>query len=440
MISTNNRPDEELRQTALELFQAGVRRADPVGAVEQALRERTAQIAAAERIFLLALGKAAVPMARSALPFLAEKLAGTVVVTNPENAAPVPGATVISGGHPLPDKNSVRGGEALEQLALQAKKSDLVVCLVSGGGSALVCSPAEGVTLEDKIALNDALIRSGADIREINVVRSAVSRLKGGGLARAAAPAAVLALIVSDVPGDDLATIASGPTLWPSPSPQAQREHALAILARYRLLHALPAGPRNALASTSAAAPPPAGLTVENRVIGSNRLSVDAMQEAAVSMGWTVLRLPGWLDGDVADATRRMHTLCLEQTAAPIAILSGGEPTVQVTGSGRGGRNQELALRFALQAEASPLARSFVFLSGGTDGRDGPTDAAGAFVNAGTPHRIRAAGLDPLTLLGNNDAYPALRASGDLLITGATGTNVADLQVILLGAKENAAA
>lgn len=437
-MTKDNTSADALRRAALDLFLAGVDRAQPAQAVENALLQRKGDLAAAKRVFLLALGKAGVPMARAALPFLASKIADAVIVTNVENAMEVEGATVIAGGHPLPTEGSLAGANALEALALEAEAGDLVLVLVSGGGSALVCSPIEGLSLANKIALNDALIRSGADIREINMVRSAVSRLKGGGLARAAAPARVLALILSDVPGDDPAVIASGPTLWPAPSPNDLRNQAQTILQQHGLLEALPPALRDALAASPL--PAPAGeATVENILIGSNRLSVDAMEDAASDDEWTVLRIEDWLDGDVGDAALHLHRLASTSDAEAVAILAGGETTVHVTGGGRGGRNQDLALRFALLAEATPLHRPWVFLSGGTDGRDGPTDAAGGLVDAGTLDRIRAGGLDPQALLADNDSYRALEAGGDLLKIGSTGTNVADLQVILLGPKTNAA-
>ena len=421
---------DELKQDALDIFLAGVAAADPHDAVVNALDIHDGEWSKARRIFVIAAGKAAVPMMRAALETLPEgKIAETLAVTNYENVAEIPGVTVIGASHPLPDENSAEGAREAERIAHQAKASDLVLCLISGGASALMPAPVEGVTLDEKIATNDLLLKSGADIVAMNTVRKALSRLKGGGLARAISPAQGLALILSDVPGDDLAIIASGPTVA-DPAPPAK---ALEIVRALGLADRLP---QSVMAHLQARATQPAEdfvHTTENMLIGSNRISLSATENAAHHRGYKVIVLSEWLEGDVQDAARAFLAAA---RAAPArqktAILAGGETSVQVKGSGKGGRNQEMALRFATLCESAPLPREWAFLSGGTDGRDGPTDAAGGLVAPQTIAALAAKGLSAEDYLADNDAYHALKEADALVMTGGTGTNVADLQVLLL--------
>lgn len=422
----------KLRARAVELFREGIAASDPERAVASALKARTQIIAAARRVILVAFGKAACPMARAALPFLGDKLHTACAVTNRENLVEVAGVEVIAGGHPLPDEASVRGADAIESAARSVRPGDLLLVLVSGGGSALICAPVPGIAVADKIALNEALIRSGADITEINAVRQSFSRLKGGRLAQLASGARVLSLILSDVPGDDVATIASGPTARPS----TRAADAAAILERYDLVGTLPPTLCAYLDGSAAMTQPHDECFdhVENVVIGSNAISLQRVMSSAGSHYPVVVKADDWLAGDVSEAAATLHRLAVfaARQEGPVAIVAGGEPTVRVRGSGRGGRNQELALRFALHDEQSSIRRPWVFLSGGTDGRDGPTDAAGGLVDAGSTSWMRELGCSPEDYLSNNDSYHALALSGDLLITGPTGTNVADLQILLM--------
>lgn len=416
----------DLRKQAIDLFRMGVAAAQPGPAVVAALERQTLRIEQARRVILIAFGKAACAMTRAALPFVAEKLHKAVVVTNVENLTPIRGAEIIVAGHPLPDEGSLAAGIEVERLARSAEPGDLVLVLVSGGGSALLCAPTEAISFADKIALNDALIRSGADIREINAVRQYFSRLKGGRLAQLASRAKTLALIVSDVPGDDIRIVASGPTA----SPCATFAEAWGVLAR----HGVDRRFQDALLFSEDYAASNAFSHVENIVVGSNRVSLEQVTNSARERGLRVVKADDWLCGSVCEAARKFHGIALEeaQRPGPVAIVAGGEPTVEVTGTGRGGRNQELALRFALANDENAIPREWAFLSGGTDGRDGPTDAAGGIVDAGSTSWIRKCGHEPTALLENNDSYAALELSGDLLMTGATGTNVADLQILLM--------
>lgn len=398
------------RDDMIALFQIGVQAADPFAAVQDTLR--TQPLAPCDRLFLLAFGKAACTMAKAALP-LVPTPAGALVVTNRENAVAVAGAEVIAAGHPVPDAESLRAGQAAEALLAQAGPDDRVLVLVSGGGSALIVAPVAGLSLTDKAHVSEILLGAGLDIVAMNAVRQHLSRLKGGGLLRAAAPAPVTALILSDVIGDDLRAIASGPTV----APIVPRGDVVADLAARGLWERLPNPAREALLRPDSGHDLPAA---ENRLIGSNARSVGAMAQARPE----ALRMNKPLVGDVGAAAQTLAHLA--QTRPGLHIM-GGETTVTLRGTGLGGRNQELALRLALALEGRADWR---FLSGGTDGRDGPTEAAGAVVDGATCARIRAAGGDPAALLANNDSHRALALAGDLLITGGTGTNVADLQIL----------
>ena len=396
------------------LFATGVAAAQPGAAVQAALVAHPVQPAG--RLFLLAVGKAACAMAGAALPLL-PRPARAIVVTNPENAMPVAGAEVMLAAHPVPDEGGLAAGRAVLAMLAGTEARDEVVVLVSGGGSALLPAPVAGLTLADKAAVNRLLLGAGLDIVQMNMVRQHLSELKGGGLLRAAYPASVRALILSDVVGDDLRAIASGPTV----APIARRADVVAMLRDAALWDALPDAARAALQRPEETRPlPPA----RNLLIGSNALSVAAMARACA--GARVAQAP--LVGDVAQAAGQIVAL-LEQGAG--TTLMGGETTVTLRGTGLGGRNQELALRVAIVLAGRAGWR---FLSAGTDGRDGPTDAAGALVDGGTVARIRAAGGDADALLANNDSHRALTLSGDLLVTGGTGTNVADLQILCVDA------
>jgi hydroxypyruvate reductase len=422
----------KLRAQAIELFREGIAASDPEWAVASALKARTEIIASARRVIMVAFGKAACPMTRAALPFLGDKLHMACAVTNRENLVEIDGVEVIAGGHPLPDEGSCRGADAIESAARSTRPGDLLLVLISGGGSALVCAPAPGIALADKIALNEALIRSGADISEVNAIRQRFSRLKGGRLARLASDAKILSLILSDAPGDDVATIASGPTA----KPLTVAADAIAILTRHDLWETLSPALRAHLVHSSVQTDLEAAsfAHVENVVVGSNAISLQRVMRSAGPDYPVVVKADDWLSGDVSEAAATLHRLAVfaARHEGPIAIVAGGEPTVRVCGNGKGGRNQELALRFALFDERTSIMRPWVFLSGGTDGRDGPTDAAGGLVDAGSTKWMRTMGDNPEARLNNNDAYHALASSGDLLITGATGTNVADLQILLM--------
>jgi hydroxypyruvate reductase len=415
---------ERARAEALRVFLAGVAAADPARAVRANLQAQPLPLpGAGGRYAIIAVGKAAPAMARAARALLGEAVE-TLVVTQQGNSATVPGADLRHAGHPVPDAAGQSAAAEVLRRAGTMRAGDVLLVLVSGGASALLPAPVAGISLDDKVAVNRALLASGADIAQMNLVRQALSRIKGGGLAAAAAPAQVVALILSDVIGDDLRCVASGPTTAPLGTPP----EAAALLHKLGIWNDLPGAVRAYLGTNPPPCAAPEG--VDNRLIGSNARSLAAMAAAA---GAGARSFPKPLVGDVAQAA---ETVLAAMPEPGNTVLFGGETTVRVAGGGRGGRNQELALRLALLAEARNMPDDWVFLSAGTDGRDGPTDAAGAVVDAGTLARMRAAGTDPEAALAANDSYPALASSEDLIRTGATGTNVADLQVLMrLGGK-----
>ncbi len=390
------------------LFKIGVHAADPAQAVISGL----SQCPGLAPSHVIAFGKAACAMARAALDHLPAPR-HALVVTNPENAAPVAGAEVFTAAHPVPDERGLRAGRAVMKILDKTTAQDRVLALVSGGASALLPAPVPGLSLSDKAEVSRLLLAAGLDITAMNAVRQHLSQLKGGGFLRRAAPAPVTALILSDVIGDDLRAIASGPTA----APLLPRAQAVDLLHKAQLWDRLPEQARAALTrpETDAALP-----EARNILIGSNAKSLDAMAAARKD----ALRDPEPLVGDVTEAAQRVVA---RLRTGPGLTLMGGETTVTLRGSGRGGRNQELALRVALALDGQAGWR---FLSAGTDGRDGPTEAAGAIVDGDTCARIRMKGGDPVALLANNDSFAALELAGDLLITGGTGTNVADLQIL----------
>lgn len=430
-------PDPALmRQDARSIFQAGIAAADPYQAIKRHLA--TELFGGYSKVHLIAFGKAACSMAKAAQEIIpSDKLAGRgIAVTNYENVINVDNVDVIGAAHPLPDDAGLNGAKIIADRVQNAQQNELVLVLVSGGGSALIPYPAGQITLQEKIATTDLLLASGADINQINCVRKHLSRLKGGGLARMAAPAHVHALILSDVLGDDLSAIASGPTV----ADNTTYADAIDVFKAKGILDRVPANVRQHLEQGKlgniAETPKPGDDVFRNTghtLIGSNAISVNAMLEAARNLGYEAKLYSNHLCGEANIVGETLVAQCVkERQNKPIALLAGGETTVTLKGNGRGGRNQEMALAFAIAAEQQGLTGDWVFLSGGTDGRDGPTDAAGGIVDRDTIKRMIHARIKPTELLENNDSYTALKSSDDLVITGATGTNVADLQVLLI--------
>ena len=427
MTNTGNKI-EQLRDLASALFEAGVAAADPRLVLEKTFEETPLEPLREGRYLIIALGKAAGAMAQTCLKALPDDTPyKCIVITNYENDAPIEGATCFASGHPVPDENGQKAGKAIMDLLATTTENDRVLVLISGGGSALVPAPLPGLTLADKIAVNKILLANGYNIHEMNVVRQSLSLLKGGGLSQLAFPAPVNSYILSDVVGDDLSVIASGPT---NP-PLGGKKDALALFEAKGLTDKLPPAVRSALEAEDNENQKDLSNTT-NLLIGSNRLSLDAILDS-LPMGWRGLILDDLLEGDVEEVAPLLLEAVRDAPQGQKSVyIWGGETTVTLKGDGKGGRNQELALRFAAANEANPLEGDWVFLSGGTDGRDGPTDSAGGLVDAETLHRIRQAGEKPEALLANNDSYKALEIAGDHLMIGATGTNVADIQICLV--------
>jgi glycerate-2-kinase len=406
-----------------------------------------ALLADAARIFLLAAGKAALGMATELAPRLSPKLydALAIVPSLPDAGdGSLPQAAssdtsratirIIVAAHPLPDASSQRAAAAALEIARHAGPGDLLVFALSGGASSLMAAPAAPVTLADKIAISAALLGSGASIRELNVVRRHLSAIKGGGLLRACGGARVLSLILSDVAHNDLAAIGSGPTAAdPTTFPEA-----IGVLKRRGLWGRAPEAIRDRLergaAGEIAETVKPGDPLLErahNFVIGDNRIALDAAAGAAAAAGYTVDR---WreLYGEADDVGRALSAHLAAIGGARVCVLAGGEPVVTLRGRGRGGRAQQAALAMALELERLGRERRIMALFAGTDGIDGPTDAAGAFVSPRTVERAREAHLDAGAALARNDAYPLFAALGDLLMTGPTGTNVSDIFIGLV--------
>lgn len=408
----------------LEILRAAaLRAADPAEAVRRHLKP--ADVADVERVFIVGAGKAGVAMAQAAVEIAGAKLAGGLMaVPQLPRIGDVHGEQMLflKAGHPLPNIGSLGAGQAIAQLLSQTTPRDLVLALISGGGSALMELPQPGLSLFDLQLTNNQLLKCGATIHEFNTVRKALSQIKGGGLLRLAAPARVLGLILSDVVGNDLATIASGPTVFASAE---QNQAALGIIERYQLQASLPPSVLQSLTHPSTPIHLSETQSVENRLIASNRQAGEAAAQAARELGFTAEFIGDDWQGEAREVGKRFaQQLLSSRHASPATLIAGGESTVTVRGTGKGGRNQEVALAAALALEEKT---NLVISTFGTDGVDGPTDAAGATVTGATVSRARALGLEPQTFLDNNDAYTLFAALSDLVLTGPTGTNVNDL-------------
>jgi hydroxypyruvate reductase len=347
---------------------------------------------------------------------------------------------LVEAGHPIPDTAGMRAVQETRELLKGLSKDDVVLCLLSGGGSALWPAPAQGITLEEKQEVTYLLLRAGATIRELNAVRKHLSEMKGGQLARWAAPATVISLIISDVIGDPLDFIASGPTAPDTTS----FSDALAIIQKYGVDVAdsvkkrLQEGAHGRIPDTPKPGDPVLK-GVQNHIIANNRLLIDAAVEKARELRFNSLILGTEVEGEAKDVGRFFAAIAREigrsgnPIPTPACILAAGETTVTVRGRGIGGRNQEMALAWAVAMAARPFATPACFASVATDGTDGPTSAAGGLVDQLTCSRAVELGLMPLKFLRSNDSSNFLRATGDLIFTGPTQTNLMDLQILLVG-------
>lgn len=435
----------------LRAFRASVEAVDPARLVASALRvegdvvvldapgaRAAIPLSSLRKIHLVGAGKAGRAMGEAALAALGNRVAEGVIAVPRGTEGPSGPVRFAAAGHPVPDIFSFAAAREILSLLERAGEGDLVVAVVSGGGSAMLSAPAVGITVEEKAETFRLLLRAGADIASFNAVRKHLSEVKGGRLARAARPAAVWALLLSDVPGDDPSVIASGPF---SPDPTTFGD-AIGVLERYGVFYAVPYAVRRHLAEGAAGAlsetpkpDDPAFLGTTSALVGTSRTAMDAAARRMArerDAGPTgIVLLPGTLRGEARECARsfcdRLRTAA--EALSPghaVAMIAGGETTVNVRGTGKGGRNQEFALAAALELAGQG---AMAVLAAGTDGIDGPTDAAGAYADGTTVARASALGLDPGAHLEDNDAYPFFEALGDLVVTGPTGTNVADLAI-----------
>ncbi len=378
-------------------------------------------------LYTIAIGKAAWRMAKATNDVLGERIEYGIVVTKyAHSEGDIPRFEIYEAGHPVSDENTLKATQKVLESTSNLTENDLVLFLVSGGGSALFEMPMEGIELEEIQFLNEQLLKSGANIVEINTVRKHLSKVKGGRFAQHVYPAKIVSLVLSDVLGDRLDSIASGPA-YPDGTTSQQ---AIDVLRKYNIT--VSEKILNALAQET----PKELSNVETFIIGSVKVACENAEKFASQLGYNTFVLTTTLDCEAKEAGKFLASIAKEiknsdrPVKKPAAIILGGETVVKVKGSGRGGRNQELALSFALAIEG---LENIVLCSFGTDGTDGPTDAAGGIVDGQTAHKIRKAGLSPESFLENNDSYNALKIAGDLLITGPTGTNVNDLIVLLVG-------
>ena len=450
-MSAQNRSKVNLKKEALAIFKAALDAVDPGKAVantvvrsDQTLTIRQGKkiiksinLRKTGRIFVVGAGKAGAPMAKAMEKILGAKLTNGFISVKTGHGLKLKKTTVKEAGHPIPDKAGVNASRAVRRLLADTEENDIVFSLISGGGSSLLPLPVDGVKLSEKQAVTKLLLGCGATIHEINAIRKHLSQLKGGQMARLAAPSMVVNLMLSDVVGDNMDTIASGPFV---PDPSTFEEVAV-ILAKYKLMKKVPASVRTHLKrgltgqiQETPKADDPAFSNVVNLIVGSNYLSLLAAGAEAKKRGYHPLVLSSSIVGETREVAKVHTALAREIRAsghpvkAPACLISGGETTVTLKGKGKGGRNQEFALAAALDLDLDDV----LVFSAGTDGTDGLTDAAGAVADSTTCQRAAGLGLSALKHLEENNAYPFFKELGDLVSTGPTRTNVMDVRLVLV--------
>jgi hydroxypyruvate reductase len=442
----------EMKTISKAIFSKAVSSANPCKRLKEMLRidkdrllirmgensEKIFDLNTFHRIFLIGAGKASASMAQAIERIFGDRITKGLITTKYGHLLPLQKTESIEAGHPIPDQKGIEGSKKIQSLLKESGPKDLVLFLLSGGGSALLPLPVEGITIEEKQEVTQLLLDCGADIQEINTIRKHISQVKGGWLARWAYPSTVIGFILSDVVGDALDVIGSGPTV-----PDNSRfEAAWKILQKYDLLKEIPSSIQKHLLSGKEGkveeTPKPGDVAFEkvyNYLIGSNTLALRGAAEEAISLGFNTLILSSSIVGETREAARFHSAIAKEILSSgnplprPACVLSGGETTVVLKGHGLGGRNQEFALTGAFEING---LEKVVLLSGGTDGTDGPTDAAGAIADHTTIQRARSIGLDPQVYFEDSNAYPFFQRLGDLLFTGPTHTNVMDVRVLLV--------
>ncbi|HEX2974647.1 MAG TPA: glycerate kinase [Bacteroidales bacterium] len=434
----------EFRKAAEQIFLAGVKRVTPsilmpacMSLEDNILKAGQYSFNTGEfrRIYVIGAGKASAAMAAEVEKILGERISGGHIIVRYGHSCRLKRIQVAEAGHPIPDQNGFRATGAVLEIARKAEENDLVICLISGGGSALLSDFPEGSGADDIMVMNSLLVNCGADISEINAVRKHVSAVKGGQLARAVYPATLLNLMISDVAGDPLDVIASGPTV---PDPTTFR-HAMQVLEKYdidipgSLLRHLREGLEGRIPETPKEGDPVFYRTF-NILAGTNSLALEAAAEKARGYNLNAAIVNTRLQGDVKSVSDYLFETAIrikndQVDKKPVCLLFGGETTVKMTGKGKGGRNQHLALLMARYLKDHP---GVTFLSGGTDGNDGPTDAAGAVVDSETTRHAIEKNIDPEKYLAEFDSYNFFKKSGGHVITGPTLTNVMDIMVMII--------
>ena len=437
----------ELRHSARLIWEAALNAANPATCIrnfvqfnEGILTVSGKNIPIEGKLIVIGTGKAGAKMAQVIEEICGSYISGGIVVTKYGHSLALERIRLVEAGHPLPDAAGIRAVRETRELLRGLSPTDTVICLISGGGSALWPAPAEGITLEEKQEVTQLMLRAGATIRELNAVRKHLSDIKGGQLAKWASPARVVSLIMSDVIGDPVDFIASGPTAPDTTS----FSDALATIQKYgvdvpaAVLKRFQEGAHGRIPDTPKPGDP-VFKRVENVVIANNRLLVDAALEKARELNFKTLILGTEVEGEAKDVGRFFSAIAREigQSGNPIqrpaCVLAAGETTVTVRGHGVGGRNQEMALAWAIAMAARALSAPSCFASVATDGSDGPTSAAGGLVDQFTCARGVELGLMPQQYLRENDSSNFLRSTGDLIVTGPTQTNLMDLQILLVG-------
>jgi len=437
-----------LRRHANEIFKHVLGTLDPEQLVKEkvsildstlVVEEREYDLNNYENIYVVGGGKACAPMAKAMEDILGDKIDDGLIVVKYNHGLPLKKIETIEASHPIPDKNGVRGTSNILRLLSKTGEKDLIICLISGGGSALLVQPHKEITLQDIQTTSAELLACGAAIDEINTVRKHLSSIKGGQIAKAAYPSTLITLILSDVVGDPMDIIASGPTV----PDESTFEDAYAIIQKYSLEEKMPnsacgflkRGKMGKIEET-----PEAGNEIfdntQNIIVGSNRIALEAAEKRAREMGYNTIILSSLVEGESRDAAKFLAAIAKEvsRTGTPIpkpaCIIAGGETTVTIRGKGKGGRNQEFALSAAMEIEG---CEGVVILSAGTDGTDGPTDATGAIVDFNTCKDAREkSNLNPEEFLSRNNSYNFFKKTGEHIITGPTMTNVMDIMISLI--------
>ena len=439
---------DKLKNDAKTIFHAGLTAVDPEVAVKNHLlrtndklnlADREYDLSKFENVYVIGMGKAAASMAKAVEEILGDHLTAGIVNVKYGHTAPLKKIKINEAAHPVPDDSGLRGSREIMKFLENTDERDLVICLISGGGSALLPCPADNLSLEDKQIVTQVLLDCGADIHEINSIRKQISAVKGGRLAALIYPSTLISLILSDVIGDNLDVIASGPTV-----PDTHTfHHCRHIISKYELNDKVPASVIeyiergcNGEIEDTPKADSPVFEKAQNVIVGSSILAVRAAKEKAEALGYNSMILSTFIHGETEEVAK-VHTAVAKEIIfsgnpvnKPACVISGGETTVTIEGKGKGGRNQEFVLAAAIDIDS---LEDVVVLSGGTDGNDGPTDAAGAIADGTTISRGNNKGLHAYPCLCDNNSYNYFKPLGDLLITGPTNTNVMDLRIVLVG-------